>query len=212
MRRLGVERDAAPARRGSHPRLPGGRGFVVRAHYGALPRSGWTGTGKAGESPPDGGELATGNRASGPAACRRKYGAPAKNRRHGAPKGDAIRNAALARRIRSATCYQLRLSARHPPRLRGGQLEGSTSVAARERRRVAAFRNFAHAQLSSPGLTGRPSKHRQPRFSTSAGVYWVPAYAGTTAENAARDAESRDASAQNRRHPFHRVNRRLTAF
>jgi len=47
-----VERDAAPARCGSHPHVREA-GVTVRAYYEALPRDGWTRTGRRRRNPLD---------------------------------------------------------------------------------------------------------------------------------------------------------------
>ena len=79
-----MEQDAAPAGGVRNPEL-GRPGITVRAHYGALPLSGWTGAGKAGVSLPDGRTTCEGH----PGQVNRTSRA----RKHGPPD----RKAAVAR-------------------------------------------------------------------------------------------------------------------
>ncbi len=65
----------------SRKHTSGRPGVTVRAHYGALPKVGWTRAGERGEI--------RGMASKAARACTRKHGPPAKNRRGGAPDGDA---------------------------------------------------------------------------------------------------------------------------
>jgi hypothetical protein len=105
-----VGQDAAPAGGVRSPAL-GRPGITVRAHYGALPLSGWTGAGKVGVSLPDGRTTCEGH----PGQERRT----SRDRKHGPPdrKAAVARSQAprfVVRRIASQSPCP-RLSARRLP-------------------------------------------------------------------------------------------------
>jgi hypothetical protein len=126
MRRLGAERDAAPAGAGrTYPCALGRLEVTVRPHYGGLPlRSAGRGTGER--------EKSRGSRTCGSWPSPRKNGPSAKNRRGGAPRGVPLRAGDPERMLRPLPLRRALRRSAAPHLCRGVGFQQNSGFSGRE--------------------------------------------------------------------------------